>query len=311
MEEHIIQVKDLSHHYGDRVALKDINFGVKQGEIFGFLGPNGGGKTTLFRILSTAMSASNGGSVEVDGANVMLDPNRVREKLGVVFQSPSLDKKLSVFENLKHQGHLYGLSGKELTKRIHHNLERLHLLERKSDRVETLSGGLKRRAEIAKALLHNPKILLLDEPTTGLDPGVRMDVWEILKTLRDEQKITCLVTTHLIEEAERCHRVCILNEGKIVALDTPKQLKSEIGGEIITIQSKDNEGLKKKIEDHFKVETKILDGHIRIQHDEAEGLLIKIKDKYSDKIDMIAIAKPSLEDVFILKTGHEFWGRKQ
>jgi len=242
---------------------------------------------------------------------VVLDPNRVREKLGVVFQSPSLDKKLSVYENLKHQGHLYGLSGKMLSKKIEHNLELLHLLDRKSDRVETLSGGLKRRAEIAKALLHEPKILLLDEPTTGLDPGVRKDVWEILKTLRDEQKMTCLVTTHLIEEAERCHRVCILHEGKIVALDTPQQLRSEIGGEIITIHSTDNEGLKEKIEEHCKVEATILEGQIRIQNNEAEVLLIKIKNKFSDDIDSIAIAKPSLEDVFIQKTGHEFWGQKR
>jgi len=304
---HTVDVQNLTHKYGDRTALDQVTFSVEPGEVFGFLGPNGGGKTTLFKLLSTAMSKNQGGTISINGVDPEQNPNKVREQLGVVFQSPSLDKKLSVYANLKYQGNLYGLSGADLKARIDQQLERLRLSDRKNDIVETLSGGLKRRVEIAKSLLHNPKLLLLDEPTTGLDPGVRLDVWEILMSLRDRQKMTCLVTTHLIEEAEKCDRVCILNEGKIVALDTPANLKAEIKGEIITITTQDRDTLKDAVFKKFDVSAQVMADKLRIQTSNAEALLPRIKEAFNDEIDSISIARPTLNDVFILKTGHEFW----
>ena len=203
---------DLTHRYGDRVALDQLNLEVAPREIFGLLGPNGGGKTTLFRILSTLVKPSSG-SATLLGLDLLRDTAALRSRIGVVFQAPSLDKKLKVRENLMHQGHLYGLSGVALRERIDHLLLEFNLRDRAGDLVETLSGGLQRRVEIAKSLLHRPELLLLDEPSTGLDPGARIDLWQTLYRLRDQQNVTVLLTTHLMEEAARCDRVAIIDRG--------------------------------------------------------------------------------------------------
>jgi ABC-2 type transport system ATP-binding protein len=218
----------LTHRYGDRVALDQVCLRVNAREIFGLLVPNGGGKTTLFRILSTLVRPT-AGSASILGLDLARDTGAIRRRLGVVFQAPSLDKKLTVRENLAHQGHLYGLSGKSLGERIDHLLLEFNLCDRTRDLVETLSGGLQRRVEIAKCLLHRPEILLLDEPSTGLDPGARIDLWQTLYPLRDQQDVTVLLTTHLMEEAERCDRVAIIDRGKIVAEGAPEELRSAIG----------------------------------------------------------------------------------
>src|SRR5438874_74408 len=206
----VIQVRSLEHRYGDRAALNGISFDVRTAEIFGLLGPNGSGKTTLFRILSTLMLPSRGTAVLM-GHDVDRDPMGVRRKIGIVFQAQSIDLKLTAAENLRHQGHLYGVSGGALTRRVREMLARVALTDRADDRVETFSGGMQRRLELARGLLHRPSVLLLDEPTTGLDPGARRDLWQYLKALRDGDGVTVLVTTHLMEGAEHCDRLAILN----------------------------------------------------------------------------------------------------
>ena len=303
----LLSIKNLSHRYGEQVALENVSFEVQAGQIFGFLGPNGGGKTTLFRILSTALYPSQGGECHFNGINLLEQPDEIRKSLGVVFQSPSLDKKLSVEENLKYQGYFYGLSGKALRERMSLILGHVGLYDRRRDRVENLSGGLKRRAEIAKALLHEPRILLLDEPTTGLDPGARLDLWRYLKKLKNEDGITCLLTTHLMEEAERCDDLGILHKGRLVACGTPDLLKQRIGGEILTFKTALPKQLQQNIEKQFNLSSMILDQTVHIETSNAGELMKKIKETYPDDIDAATLSKPSLEDVFIKITGHQFW----
>src|ERR1051325_10877056 len=233
-----VEVEALSFGYavarknGNRLALDGVTFQGQRGQIFGLLGPNGGGKTTLFRILSTSLVAT-GGTARIFGHDVAKEPRAVREKIGVVFQAPSLDKKLTVRENLRHQGRLYGLHGPDLAQRGQEMLNRVGLSDRAEDLVESLSGGMQRRVEVAKGFLHRPDLLLLDEPSTGLDPGARRDLWDYLRTLREKEGVTILVTTHLMEEAERSTRLGILNEGNLVSLDPPDALKAKIGGDEI------------------------------------------------------------------------------
>lgn len=310
----IINVQNLSHRYGERIALDKISFQILQHGIFGFLGPNGGGKTTLFRILSTMLYPSVGlkdkTAIEIFGLNLFKEAHQIRERLGVIFQSPSLDKKLTVGENLAHQGHLYGLRGDELEKRIARLLHRVNLGERRKDRVEILSGGLKRRVEIAKALLHDPRLLLLDEPTTGLDPGARIEIWNYLKILK-ESGVTSCVTTHLMEEAEKCDILFILHQGKFVAQGAPTELKESIGGDVITIKTQNADKLKALILERFGAQTTVLPSDfnriVRIGKKVDSGLVIKIKEAFLNEIESITLSKPSLEDVFINKTGDRFW----
>src|SRR5438309_10098826 len=241
-----IRVEDIRHSYGKRAALKGISFGVAAGEIFGLLGPNGSGKTTLFRILSTLMLPTSGRAL-VSGFDSTQQPDEVRRRIGVVFQAKSVDLKLTAAENLWHQGHLYGLRGANLKSRIQEMLERVALAERAKDKVETFSGGMQRRVELAKGLMHRPSILLLDEPTTGLDPGARRDLWLYLQELRNQEHVSIIVTTHLMEEAERCDRLAILSEGNVVALGTPGELRSEIGGDVILLETDQPESLAARI----------------------------------------------------------------
>src|SRR5438552_1768384 len=207
-----VSVQGLAHDYGERRVLRGLDFTVPEGEIFGLLGPNGGGKTTLFRILATLLRPTAGRAL-VMGHDVALEPDEVRRRIGVVFQSPALDRVLTVRENLEVHGRLYGLSGRGLRGAAEEMLRRVRLLDRADDRVGTLSGGLMRRAEIAKGLLHRPRLLLMDEPSSGLDPGARQDLWELLRDLRERFGTTLLLTTHLMEEADRCDRLAILSEG--------------------------------------------------------------------------------------------------
>src|SRR3984885_6364318 len=267
-EQMPIQLDRLSHNYGDRLALDDLNFEVEPAEIFGLLGPNGSGKTTLFRILSTLMVPS-GGHARIQGFDAAREPNKVRQQTGIVFQARSLDIKLTVAENLKHQGHLYGLKGAHLKNRMQEVLARVGLLDRAKDTVETLSGGMHRRGELSKGLIHSPSVLLLHEPSTGLDPGARRDVWQYLRTMRDEDGVSVLVTTHLMEEAEHCDRLAILSEGKLVALGSPLELKSAIGGDIVlfeTASEADAEALAEKITNRFIVSPTVLGTAVRLEH---------------------------------------------
>lgn len=303
----IISVESLVHRYGDRTALNGISFDVRPAELFGLLGPNGSGKTTLFRILSTLMLPT-AGRATIMGCDAAQEPARLRHQIGVVFQAQSIDKKLTAYENLWHQGHLYGLRGKALKQRIEEILSRVGLADRAQELVETFSGGMQRRIELAKGLLHHPGVLLLDEPTTGLDPGARRDLWQYLAILRDEEHVSVLVTTHLMEEAERCDRLAIMNEGNLVALGTPAELKSEIGGDVVLLEAAHDAGLlAERIRARFHVETTVLENQVRMEREGAHRFVTEVVEAFPGEIEAISVSKPALEDVFIRRTGHKFW----
>jgi len=302
----VIQLQDLQHRYGDRAALAGVSFEVRPAEIFGLLGPNGSGKTTTFRILSTLMIPS-GGRALILGHDVAREPALVRQQIGVVFQAQSIDIKLSAEENLLHVGHLYGLRGPALKKRVTEMLERVGLADRAKERAETFSGGMRRRLELAKGLLHHPSVLLLDEPTTGLDPGARRDLWQYLQILRDAERVTVLVTTHLMEEAERCDRLAIYADGSIVALGTPVELKSEIGGDVILLESDQPEALAQRVRGRFGLQPRVLDHRVRLEIENGHRFVTDVVEAFPGEIHGVSIHKPSLEDVFIRRTGHRFW----
>ena len=301
-----VTVDSVRHRYGDRQALAGVSFEIAEGEIFGLLGPNGGGKTTLFRILATLLPLQDG-RAELLGCSVSSQPDAVRRLIGVTFQSPSLDPKLTVGENLKFHGYLYGLSGAALKSRIDLLLNRLGLMDRRHDIAQTLSGGLQRRVEIAKSLLHQPRVLLLDEPSTGLDPGARHDLWRYLKQLRQETGVTVLVTTHIMEEAEHCGRLGILSRGELVALGSPDKLRSEIGGDVITIEADNLDGLPARIESRFGVSPQRVGDALRIERAAGHELIRDLVAAFPEEIRAISLGKPTLEDVFIQRTGHRFW----
>jgi len=303
----VISVQNLVHRYENRTALNGVSFDVRPAELFGLLGPNGSGKTTLFRILSTLM-ITTGGRAIVMGCDAAQDPASLRRQIGVVFQAQSVDPKLTAYENLWHQGHLYGLRGARLKQRVSEILARVGLADRAKERVETFSGGMQRRIELAKGLLHHPGVLLLDEPTTGLDPGARRDLWQYLQILRDEERVSVLVTTHLMEEAERCDRLAILNEGNLVALGTPAKLKSEIGGDVILLDAANDAGLlADHIRSRFRVETTVLGKQVRIERESGHRFVPDLVEAFPGEIQAISVSKPALEDVFIHRTGHKFW----
>jgi ABC-2 type transport system ATP-binding protein len=301
----LLEVENLSYHYGSRQALKDLSFTVNKSEIFGFLGPNGGGKTTTFKILSTLFSTQPG-QVKLFGLDLAKDKIAIRRKMGIVFQLPALDKKLKVAENLKHQGHLYGLHGAELNRRIDRDLERLSLKDRAKDKVESLSGGLQRRVELAKALLNDPELMILDEPSTGLDPAARKEFWGHLEKLRQTQGMTVLVTTHYLEEADRCDRLLILDKGEKVALGKPEELKAQIGGEVLRLRAKDPAALISQLQEKFKVKTQLVGDLIQIEQAKAYELVAPIHETFGDQILSLSLGLPTLEDVFIHKTGRRF-----
>jgi ABC-2 type transport system ATP-binding protein len=301
-----IRISRLVHQYGSRRALNGLDLEIRSGELFAILGPNGGGKTTLFRLLSTLIPIQQG-SVQVLGFDVARQAREVRRRLGVVFQAPSLDKKLSVVENLRHQGPLYGLGGSRLRGLEQEMLARLGLRDRASDMVETLSGGLRRRVELAKGMLHRPPVLLLDEPSTGLDPGARSDLWKYLQEIRDEQGVTVVLTTHLLEEAEKADRLAILHRGDLVALDTPDRLRATVGGDSIMMEVDDPAAMAQEIHARLDVPTSIVDRSVRIEQPDGHRLVAQLMETFPGRIKAITLGKPTLEDVFIARTGHRFW----
>ncbi|MFP6625799.1 MAG: ABC transporter ATP-binding protein [Deltaproteobacteria bacterium] len=301
-----VEISGLEYSYDQRQALAGVSFEVGEGEIFGLLGPNGGGKTTLFKILSTLLSYKKG-SVRIMGLDAKLERTRIRQDIGVVFQSPSLDEKLSVTENLTHHGHLYGIRGTDLSRRIESALARLGLDGRARQRVETLSGGLKRRVELAKGLLSTPRLLILDEPTTGLDPGARRDVWQHIGSLNKENGTTVVFTTHLMEEAEHCHRLAIIDRGRIVSTGTPEELRNRIGGDVIVVRTRHPQKLAPLMEERFNEKTQPYDGGLRLEKPDGHNFIKQLVEAFPDLIDGVSLSKPTLEDVFVHETGHKFW----
>ncbi len=301
-----VECAALGFRYEEREALRDITFSIGRGEIFGFLGPNGGGKTTLFKILSTLVPMQSG-MARMLGRDLRGDTIAVRRALGVVFQRPSLDGKLTVAENLRHHGHLYGITGRRLKDRAAAMLNRLALEDRADDVVETLSGGMQRRVELAKALLHEPQLLLLDEPSTGLDPAARREFSNYLAHLRESEGVTIVLTTHYMEEAERCDRIAILHEGAMAAIDRPMALKAEVGGDVVAIQCAAPEMLERKIQQRFKVKGQIVGGVIRIERPRGHEFVRDVVDAFGNELESVSFGKPTLEDVFVHLTGHQFF----
>jgi ABC-2 type transport system ATP-binding protein len=305
-----IQIDKLSHLYGSRAALSEICLRIEQGEIFAVLGPNGGGKTTLFRLLSTLIPLQSG-QVSILGHDLRKDTTAVRTSIGVVFQAPSLDRKLTVLENIRHQAALYGLFGGELRKRQQEMLDQFSLTERANELTERLSGGLRRRVELAKGLIHRPRLLLLDEPSTGLDPGARSDLWQYLRRLRDSSGVTIVLTTHFLDEAEGADRIAILNEGRLVALDAPAALRHEVGGDSLTLETDSPVELAAAVRQQFALDARVLDGVVRIEAPGGHQWVAKLMEAFPDRIAAIRLGKPTLEDVFIARTGHRFWREPQ
>ncbi|MBP2133283.1 ABC-2 type transport system ATP-binding protein [Methanomicrobium sp. W14] len=301
-----VTVENLTKKFGDFTAVDGISFDIEENEIFGLLGPNGAGKTTTISMLST-MKEPSSGKAEVNGHDVAKDEDGVRKSIGIVFQDQSLDEELTAWENMDFHGRLYGIPKDTRIKRAEELLKLVGLYERKDDLVKTFSGGMRRRLEIARGLLHRPKVLFLDEPTLGLDPQTRNYLWEYIEKLNKDIGISVIITTHYMEEADRlCNRIGIIDQGKIVALDTPENLKNTIGGDIITIHSPDyrqkidekdilGEGKTEFFDDYFVIKLSCAEEHLT---DIISFLLEK-----KVKISAVSMHKPTLEDVFLHYTG--------
>ena len=304
-----VETSGLSCAFGARRALDGVTLSVARGEIFALLGPNGGGKTTLFRILATLLAPSSG-TFRIDGLDAGTDARAVRRRLGVVFQTPGLDRKLTVRENLALQGALLSIPATVLSGRIRELLRTFRLEDREGDLVETLSGGLARRVEIAKALLPEPPVLLLDEPTTGLDPGARRDLSSLL-VRRATSATVVLLTTHLFDEADAAHRIGILDRGRLVALGAPAALKAEVGGDVVTVEAREEGGapalareIASRLPDAGRVAA--LGGTVRIERPEAHTFVPSLVEAFPGRFRSLTLGAPSLEDVFIDRTGRAF-----
>ncbi len=305
----LVETFDLTRKFNDIVAVNKVNLKIKKGEIFGILGPNGAGKTTLISMLCTLLQPTEG-TAKVNGFDIVDERDNVRKSIGIVFQDPSLDNRLTALENLELHAGLYGINGNERMKRINEVLEMVSLTERANDIVRYYSGGMKRRLEIARGLIHYPEILFLDEPTIGLDPKTRKHIWEYIKKLSKKENITILVTTHYMEEAEfLCDRVAIMDHGKIIALGTPNDLKKNLEGDIVVIKTEQPEKFKEKLKktNSFK-KLHLIEDSIHITIKNSDKFIPKIFDiarKNKIKINSININKPSLGDVFLYYTGRE------
>ncbi|HEX5052268.1 MAG TPA: ABC transporter ATP-binding protein [Planctomycetota bacterium] len=297
-----VSAADLSFSYGERLALQGVAFDVPVGKVHGFLGPNGSGKSTLFKLLSTLVPLQRG-RVSLLGLDLATQAAAIRARLGVVFQSPAVDKKLTVRENLHYGGLLLGLSGRELALRIDAMLAAANLADRARDRVEELSGGLRRRVELAKCLLGKPELVLLDEASTGLDPAARRDMWAVL---RAQTGITVLFTTHLMDEAAEADGLTLLDQGQIVAAGRPADLMREVGGQVLEIEAERPEQMLGELQQSLAVTAKLVEGTLRIEGDTVHELVPQVMQRFGERIQRLQLAHPSLQDVFLHKTGKRF-----
>jgi ABC-2 type transport system ATP-binding protein len=302
-----IETFDLTKKFGDLVAVDRLNISVEQGEVFALLGPNGAGKTTAISMLCTILKVTSG-TAKVNGFDIVKHATQVRKSIGIVFQDPSIDDRLTGRENLYMHANLYGMPTSEQRPRIESVLKLVELEDRADDIMRTYSGGMRRRLEIARGLIHYPKILFLDEPTIGLDPQTREHIWTYIQELKKSHDITIVLTTHYMEEADRLSdRVAIIDYGKIVASDTPAKLKETLEGDVITIKTKDAEKLSSLMTKTIATrKTRIADDSIEITVREGKKLLPKIVDLATENkvdIESVSIREPSLEDVFIHYTG--------
>jgi len=305
-----IKVEQLVRHFGKNVAVDDVSFNVDSGEIFGFLGPNGAGKTTTINMLCTLLRPTSGSAI-VNGYDVDKQQALVRQSIGIIFQDASLDDKLTGRENLLFHGMLYGLSADDFSNKSAKLLDMVELTGRAEEVVQNYSGGMKRRLEIARGLLHNPKVLFLDEPTLGLDPQTRRHIWDYLITLRERQGVTMFMTTHYMEEAEHCDRIAIIDHGKIVGLDTPEALKAMVGDDIIIATTDDNEQASRRLHKSHGVDTRVgPENELIIETERGDQFIPEMMSVLTDQIQgtisvkSVSLRRPTLEDVFVKLTGH-------
>lgn len=305
-----VETNDLGRNFGPRAALSGVTLSIRAGEMFALLGPNGSGKTTLFRILSTLLAPS-AGTARVGGCDVVGEAMAVRHQIGVVFQSPALDPQLTVEENLRCAGNLYGLRGADLAARGRTAAEALGLSDRLSDRVQSLSGGLQRRVEIAKCLLPRPRVLLLDEPSTGLDPAAREGLRVTLERVRRESGVTVVMTTHLLEEAERCDRVAILHRGRLVACETPAELRGRLGTDVAVVSGPEPESLAARVREMFGWPLSIRGEHLRVEVPAGGDAAGRLVSALGAAADTVTVGRPTLEDVFLDLTGEPLRGEEE
>jgi ABC-2 type transport system ATP-binding protein len=297
----IISVESLTKKFGEFTAVAGIDFTVDAGEIFGFLGPNGAGKSTTIKILATLLKAS-GGRATLAGYDVATSPNEVRQCIGLVFQDQSLDERMTAEENLWFHSMLYDVPKDLYKTRVEQVLTMVDLMDRRASLVRTFSGGMKRRLEIARGLLHHPKVLFLDEPTLGLDPQTRNAIWQHVRKLRDEVGTTVFMTTHYMDEAEHCDHIAIIDHGKIQAVDTPANLKRTIGGDKIIVGGDD--GLSTDLQAKYGVAVQKAGAEFHFQMASGAEFVPKIVGDFAGRIRSIQVKQPSLEDVFLKLTGH-------
>jgi len=300
----VIEVHELGRSFGELEAVKDVSFAVAEDEVFGFLGPNGAGKTTTISMLCTLLRPS-AGTATVNGFNIVEQRSDVRRSIGLVFQQTTLDDALTAEQNLRFHAYAYGVPADVRERRLRELLALVELSDRRGDRVRTFSGGMKRRLEIARGLLHHPRVLFLDEPTLGLDPQTRRRIWDYLAHLRMREGLTIFMTTHHMDEAEQCDRIAVIDHGEIVALDTPAGLKAAVGGDLITIDTPDREAAATELRDRFGLEPVVADGTISFQVEGGEAFLPDFVRTFGRPIDAIGLRRPTLDDAFLHLTGRE------
>ncbi|GIH92665.1 daunorubicin resistance protein DrrA family ABC transporter ATP-binding protein [Planobispora siamensis] len=302
MAEAAVAVKGLTKTYGKIEAVKGVDFEVAPGEVFGFLGPNGAGKTTTISMLCTLADPS-GGSATVAGYDVVRERDEVRRNIGLVFQDPTLDGYLSAEQNLRFHAELYGVPKTLVDDRIRQVMEMVALWDRKGDKVQTFSGGMKRRLEIARGLLHSPRVLFLDEPTVGLDPQTRSAIWGYINRLRRAEDITIFMTTHYMDEAEFCDRIAIIDHGEIVVIDSPEALKASVGEDRVQIQTADDEAAIAALRDRFGLEAAVREGQVTFAVASGEQFVPRLFAELGVPIRSVSVSRPSLDDVFMSYTG--------
>jgi ABC-2 type transport system ATP-binding protein len=299
-----IEVQDLKKSYDAIEAVRGINFSVEAGEIFGFLGPNGAGKTTTIKILCTLLQATSG-TARLAGLDVAASPAEVRRRIGVIFQDPALDDRLTAEENLSLHAVVYRVPRSERAVRIDEALHFVDLFDRRKDLTRTFSGGMKRRLEIARGLVHRPDILFLDEPTTGLDPQTRARTWEVLRELRRRFGMTLFLTTHYMDEAENCDRIAIVDHGLIVALDTPAALKQRVGKDQVAARSAEPEGLARLLTEKYGLASTPVEGGLTFLVEEGDAFIVKLLTTDRPLLQGISVRRPTLDDVFLSLTGRQ------
>jgi ABC-2 type transport system ATP-binding protein len=298
----IIQVEHLTKRFDGITAVNDISFEVEEGTIFGFLGPNGAGKTTTISILCTLLSPTSGRTV-IAGHDCMKEPSEVRKAIGIVFQDTTLDKDLTAHENLIFHAYLYNVPKNEIKERVADVLHFVDLYERKADLVKKFSGGMKRRLEVARGLIHRPRVLFLDEPTLGLDPQSRANLWEFITGLPEKHKVTIFMTTHYMEEAEVCDRIAIIDNGRIISMGSPEELKKTIGGDVVSLTTTDNALAKQEIEQLFNLNVSEKNDVLYMTCTQGDTCIPEIIRTLGKKVFSVKIERPSLNDVFLKLTG--------